>query len=244
MAGKVRTVEFDLIDVTREKSVDLDPYDVVGFATFTDFLGVPYLFQSFIEELPEAEGRPAFVFNTYGFISGKTLRIMEELVRERRYKVVAGHTLHTPESYPPQILRGLGAEKAPSDREMARFEGFVTELARLLGEAEAGREVRSKRSRIGMLNSMIPRFPRTRSREDMGEKRVDEELCIECGKCERVCPYGAIKLAPEPVFDEQACYGCWGCYNHCPEGAIHTAKLRGEGRYPGPNEQLREKLRV
>jgi len=77
----------------------------------------------------------------------------------------------------------------------------------------------------------------------MGEKFVDENLCTECGTCEKTCPYNAIMLNPKPVFDMTKCYGCWGCFNHCPTKAIYTKKFRGVGHYPKPSNQLKEKLK-
>jgi ferredoxin len=76
----------------------------------------------------------------------------------------------------------------------------------------------------------------------MSGKFVDESLCIECGVCEKRCPYGAIELAPKPVFDENKCNACWACYNHCPKQAIYTRRYRGVGHYPKPIDQLKEKL--
>ena len=105
IAGNV-AIPFDLVDVVKEKQIDLEPYDVVGFATFTDFLGPPHLFQAFVEGLPRQEGKLAFVFNTYGARSGRTLRILEKRGAAKGFVVIAGHSLHTPECYPPMIARG------------------------------------------------------------------------------------------------------------------------------------------
>lgn len=97
---------------------------------------------------------------------------------------------------------------------------------------------------IGLFNSLLPVYARTKAREDMGQKYVDEALCTECGICARLCAYGAIELRPKPVVDIDRCYGCWGCYNRCPEKAIYTNKYRGVAHYPKPHESLREKLKV
>ena len=75
--------DFECVDVTRPHHVDLAGLDVVGFATPTDFWGVPQAFENFVESLPAQDGTPAFVFNTYGAASGKTLRILAELVGAR-----------------------------------------------------------------------------------------------------------------------------------------------------------------
>ncbi len=243
IAGNV-TAPFDLVDVVKRKEVDLEPYDVVGFATFADFGGPPYLFQTLIEGLPQQQDKLAFVFNTYGFISGKTLPTLERIVAAKGFNVIAGHSLRTPESYPPMIARGKGAEEAPGEKRLRYFDAFILELRQLLERAQEGQKVEQRRMRIGLINRILPAFPRTRARENMGEKYVDESLCIECGTCEKGCPYKAIRLEPKPVFDMNKCYGCWRCYNRCPEHAIYTEKFRGGPYYPMPNDQLKEKLKI
>ncbi|MBU0455905.1 MAG: EFR1 family ferrodoxin, partial [Gammaproteobacteria bacterium] len=160
------------------------------------------------------------------------------------FKVIAGYSLHTPESYPPMIARGRGNERAPSKKEMNEFNTFISELNRFIYILGEGKEIKRKKMNIGLLNSLLPMFSRTKARKDMGEKYIDDALCTECGTCEKICPYGAIKLNPKPIFDMNKCYGCWACYNHCPNKAIYTKKYRGIGHYPKPNSQLTEKLKV
>ena len=244
IARRIEEVKLDLFDVTKGKAVELEGYDVVGFATFTDFWGPPYLFKTFVEGLPQQSGKPAFVFNTYGNRSGRTLKTMESIVSARGFQVIAGHSLHTPESYPPMIARGKGNEHAPTEEEKLLFEEFVADLRQLLGSLEGKGTFRGNRIRVGLLNSVLPTLPRTMARRDMGEKYVDELVCTECGVCEKMCPYEAIRLDPKPVFNLDECYGCWACYNRCPEQAIYTRKYRGVGHYPKPLARLKEAFRA
>ncbi len=48
---------------------------------------------------------------------------------------------------------------------------------------------------------------------------VDDEACIGCLKCVRVCPYSAILRRPDPEFhvtiDPLLCAGCGGCASAC-----------------------------
>jgi len=243
IAGKVTNASLDLLNAVRYSDPQLDEYDIVGFATFTDFGGVPYLMEQFIKQL-EGQNKYAFVFNTYGFASGKTLKHLDRLATVQGFRVIAGYTLHTPESYPPMVVRGRGAENAPGEEKMEKFEDFISALDQMLSDIQAGKEVSGQKVGIGFRNSLMPAFSRTRARKDMGEKFVDESLCTECGTCRKLCPYDAIELNPKPVFDMGKCYGCWSCYNHCPEKAIYTMKFRGVGHYPRPNEMLKGKLKL
>jgi len=242
IASKLPRVEFDLIDVVQEEDVRLEPYDVVGFATFTDFFALPRRFQTFLKELPPQEGKPAFVFNTYGSFSGKTLKILGDLAADKGFNVLAGHSLHTPESYPPLNALGITSETSPDEEELEAFNRFIDRLAAKILVVETGEEIEADGVHLGLLNRLIPALPRTTSRTLMSDLHVDAERCTECGLCEQLCPYDAIVLDPKPVFDAERCYACWACYNHCPEKAIYTKRYKDVGHYPEPNARLQQKL--
>jgi ferredoxin len=233
---------FACVDVTLPRRVDLAGVDVVGFAAPTDFWGVPQAFEAFIQSLPPQDGRPAFVFNTYGAASGKTLRILAELVGAGGFEVLAGHSLRMPESYPPMIAARMGAKRAPSRRQLKRLEAFVADLSIVVRASGGELPVARRKVRLGAANAVLPQRPRTTARESMGLKVVDPAACTECGRCARDCPYEAILLAPTPVFDAASCRGCWRCYNNCPAHAISTAKFHGGPFYGGPSDVLKAKL--
>jgi ferredoxin len=244
IANKIKNTEFKMFNIAREDIPDLDSYDIAGFACFTDFIEPPYLIRAFLDKLNRQTGKPAFVFNTYGFINGKTRSTLDKWVTAKGFKVLAGHSLHTPESYPPMIAGGRGNEQAPDEKELKEFNRFISVLEESFNLLRNGKEVKVKRRIADILIGMLPVFSRTQSKNKMGIKYVDTELCKECHTCEKLCPYKAIKLDPKPVFDMTRCYGCWSCYNHCPNKAIYTRKYRGVGQYPKPIEQLKNKLKL
>jgi heterodisulfide reductase subunit A len=50
---------------------------------------------------------------------------------------------------------------------------------------------------------------------------VDENLCIGCGLCEEICPYGAPKIDEgKSKVREILCRGCGSCAAECPRRAI------------------------
>jgi ferredoxin len=244
LAKHIKDVEFDFFDITKGDVPNLEPFAVVGFATFTDFFGPPHLLYTFVDSLPRQQGKPAFALNTYGNLTCGTLGALARIVKTKGFQVIAGHSLHMPESYPPMVATGNGREQHPNEHELGAFNDFIAELNRLLGNLQSGRSIAEHKPRLGLANRLIPAPPRWLSRKMMASKSVDESLCIECGVCKRRCPYGAIELAPKPVFDTSKCNACWACYNHCPKHAIYTRRYRGVGHYPKPIEQLKEKLAI
>lgn len=72
---------------------------------------------------------------------------------------------------------------------------------------------------------------------------VVHENCISCGKCEEMCPAGAIKLKESsgkkvPVFDYSKCIRCYCCHEVCPAKAIELKKpllFRLVGKFFGSN---------
>jgi len=239
IARKTTDIDFKLFDITQEGAPELTDIDLVGFATWADFLNPPQRMKTFLESLPRQSHMPAFVFNTYGGFSAKTLATLDRWARARGFHVIAGHSLHTPENYPPMIKRGQDFKDSPNEKELAAFETFIARLEGLAQSLTAGETVPARRA--GLLR-FIPAPSRTHSRKSMGEKFVDSNACTECGICRDRCPYGAIILNPKPIFDQTKCYGCWACYNHCPTQAIYTKKISGVCQYARPNEALRKKL--
>jgi ferredoxin len=235
---------FELIDVTKARDAGAGSFDMAGFATSTEFWGVPRVLETFIESLPQQDGVPAFALNTFGGASGKAQLILAEEVAAKGFRVLAGHSLRMPENYPPMIAGGMGAPNAPGPKEMAALDSFVSEVASLASDVREGGRVEGRKLKVGFVNSLLPRRSRTTARDDMGPKSVDASACTECGQCARECPYGAIRLDPKPVFDMSACHGCWRCYNRCPEHAIYTRKFHGGPFYPRPDDALRGKLGV
>jgi len=241
IARDIEDVEFTLFNIVTDGIPQLELFDIVGFACFTDFGGIPLLMQNFIENL-NPQNQYSFVFNTYGFMSGKTLKNLEELVTSKGFKTIGGFSLHTPENFPPMIARGMANEQAPNNRELSNFNEFISMLKQSFDLIDKKMEVKVKGVSIGFMGYLLPNYPRTKARQDMGDKFVDQTLCTQCGICQKGCPYDAIELKPHPSFDMDKCYGCWFCYNHCPSKAIYTNKFQNKGHYPKPISLYKEKM--
>lgn len=65
---------------------------------------------------------------------------------------------------------------------------------------------------------------------------VEEDLCISCKKCEKVCPTQAVTMIEKgvnsrgkprliPVFDHDKCVCCELCVIECPKDCIHIEEV-------------------
>jgi heterodisulfide reductase subunit A2 len=58
---------------------------------------------------------------------------------------------------------------------------------------------------------------------------TDESLCIGCGLCEEICPYGAPKIEDgKSRIREILCRGCGSCAAECPKQAITMRRYRDD----------------
>ena len=240
IARKLRNTNVQLVDITEVADPSLDSFDLVGFATFTDFWGPPYLMQEFVEKIPNQKDKPAFLFATHSGNLSNLLKVFANWLSDKGFMIVGSHGLRVPGSFPPAIARGDTAEDAPNEREMRSFDEFIRELDGII----AKREFKRGQVQVSLLANFAPAISRKSAKKNMGKKYIDEALCNECGICQKACPYKAVNLEPKPVFNEDRCYGCWACFNRCPTKAIYTSKMHGKGHYPKPNAQLQRKLGV
>jgi len=241
---QLQAVELTLHNVAHTPLPDLNPFDIVGFATWTYFLGLPPFFQSFLNDLPQQTGKPAFALNTFGMMSGQALKQLSDKLTTKGFVVMAAHSLHTPESYPPYIIKGWDSVDAPDTKLLDAFHKFMAELDEKLTQLNQDTPATKTKVKIGLFNHLLRPYSLTKARKQMGTLFVNTDLCTDCGICQEKCLYDAITLNPDPIFDTEKCHACWACFNHCPEKAIFTEKIKGVGHYAEPNPQFIEKMSV
>ncbi len=57
--------------------------------------------------------------------------------------------------------------------------------------------------------------------------QVDENLCVACGCCLKICPLGAITIfnGIRAIIDETRCVGCGKCAKECPASVIDIIEV-------------------
>lgn len=56
--------------------------------------------------------------------------------------------------------------------------------------------------------------------------KVDENKCVGCGICEKVCPHRVLKVSSgkAKIVQKDSCIECGACSNNCKYGAIRVNK--------------------
>ena len=176
LSKKITNTNFELYNIVKNEVPDFINYDVAGFATFTDFGGPAQLMYSFFDKVKKQNNKPAFVFNTYGFISVRTKSELGNLAKSKGFNVLSGFSLHTPENYPPMRKMNKAYDDAPKPKELDSFDNYIKLLNDQLGELKSGNTPKSEKLKTGILGVIFPKFPRTQSKKDFGIQNVNENL--------------------------------------------------------------------
>ncbi len=59
--------------------------------------------------------------------------------------------------------------------------------------------------------------------------QVDVSKCEACGKCENVCPFGAVKTRDHSTVTWEKCMGCGVCVTQCPQHAVSLVRDEKKG---------------
>jgi len=215
-------------------------YDLVGVAFPVYGFRPANNILDFIERAEPAESAVGFLLACCSLIPANSLRRAQKALAKKGVNIIAGITIRGEESWTAVRFKGLIIGRGrPDERDDARLRNFAREVTRrwrMFREGEPVPPVRFKRFSPWGLIGLIT--TRRAMRYAMLGKFLDEEKCTQCGLCAEICPTGAIRLQPYPVFGEQ-CMGCFGCVNLCPEEAISTPLTWGRTRYKG-HRTLRE----
>lgn len=135
------------------------------------------------------------VIATFGRISHGN--VLYEIQKKYSRNIVAAAYIPTRHSY-------------LSDREFNRFE----ELNALSDKILSPSPVVIPKSFKNPLSNILKAW-----RSRLGVKIYRDKNCDNCGICEGVCPFGAIKNGKP----NRKCIRCLACVAHCPKNALHSA---------------------
>lgn len=191
--------------------------------------GIPKMFRQALEEL-EVKGRPRYVYAvcTCGDDTGTTAQELRTLLQKKGLALDAIASVQMPETY--VALPGFGLDtKAEALRKLQEACHRLDQLAARIGREEKFSETVPGGMPWLKSHAIKPVFYACLISDRLFHVT---DACNLCGKCQRACPVGNIRLRDgHPQWAGQ-CTGCLACYHRCPQAAIHYGKrTKGKGQY-------------
>jgi ferredoxin len=122
----------------------------------------------------------------------------------------------------------------PEDRERWKIENAERQLYHIISiikDCKRGIEELEKGATPRLYSYVIGAYFNARMVTDK-KFMVDPDVCIQCGKCAKICPVDNIKGTPPKWIHNGRCTCCLACYHYCPTHAINYGKItRKRGQY-------------
>lgn len=119
--------DLDLIDVTARKSVRLEEYDCVGFASGVYFGKFQESVLTFARQYLPA-GKPVFFVYTYGGTKGSSTKALADIAREKSSPVLGEFSCRGYDTFGPFKLVGGIARGRPNARDLEKARKFYRAL--------------------------------------------------------------------------------------------------------------------
>ncbi len=237
------TRAYSIEKITPEKAaVLIEESDLVGFGYSIHGSDLPRPMIGFIESLPDADGKYAFVFCTQWLWSGDGAAVGASFLKKRGFNLQWGEHFLMPNNVTVSIIRLPYTNNPVSlskvrNRAGRRIKHFAVKIAE-------GKPFYRGFSPISSLLGSMQRVPFRRVFDKLqNDIAIDRETCIDCGDCVHLCPTGNLYYHDAEICTRGNCILCLRCYNFCPVAAItymgrrHLKQQRGEP-YRGPVENF------
>ncbi|TFG05492.1 MAG: hypothetical protein EU536_01950 [Promethearchaeota archaeon] len=206
-------------DIEFIKKFNFSNYQLIGIGTPVYYFKPPFHILDILRALPPLDNKLGFLFCTSGGNPGATLFKMKQITDQKGLKIIDGndqfigldkHQLYRDFNY--TLPSSVGH---PTEEDLEAAYQFGVQLiekalspnpSEMLGFWRKDSAFAKMTSFQG-LNEHFPKFV------------LNQEKCIQCGKCSEICPVDAIILNPYPQWIKK-CNRCYLCEIWCSEGAI------------------------
>ena len=224
-------------DLIREGRYEfaLQPGETVGFCFPTHGWQPPRIVREFIKQLsitqhPSPNTHYCWALTTCGDNMGEAMTILNKNLEVVGLKATTMFSVIMPESY--VCLPFMYTDTEEKERQkIAAAKNLLPHIIECIRERKEGIVELEKGGTPRLYSYVIGAYFNAKMVNDK-KFTVDDDVCIKCGKCAKVCPVDNITETP-PVWNHNGrCTSCLACYHYCPTHAINFGKItRKRGQY-------------
>lgn len=172
----------------------------------------------------EGAGKKAVTLAVYGNRAYEdALLELNDVMEARGFQVIASGAFVAQHSIVPKVGAGR-----PDEEDVKELKAFAEKILEKLETGESG-------------TVQVPGSRPYKQRMQVSAPPLSTESCILCGKCEAVCPTGAVAVTAKEVRTElEKCMLCMACTAVCPE----NARILPGPLQEGTNQKLAPLLNV
>ncbi len=218
-------------DAIRDNKYDytIDDKETIGFCFPTHGWQPPRIVREFISKL-KVESRYCWAVTTCGDNMGETMTILNKDLAKVGLRASALFSVIMPESYVCLPFMYTDTEEKEHQK-IAKARQQLPHIIECIRNRRTGVEELEKGATPRLYSYVIGGYFNAKMVTDK-KFTVDEDVCIKCGKCVKVCPVDNIQGTPPEWIHNGRCTSCLACYHYCPTHAINFGKVtRKRGQY-------------
>ena len=203
--------------------------ETVGFCFPTHGWQPPRIVREFIRRL-KINANYVWALTTCGDNMGETMTILNKELAAIGLKASTVFSVIMPESY--VCLPFMYTDTEEKERaKIAETRKQLPHIIECIRARKTGVEELEKGGTPRLYSYVIGAYFNARMVNDR-KFTVDADVCIKCGKCQKVCPVDNITGTPPEWNHNGRCTSCLACYHYCPTHAINFGKItRKRGQY-------------
>lgn len=201
----------------------LEEGETIGFCFPTHGWQPPRLVREFIKKLQLGHERHfCWALTTCGDNMGEAMTILNKDLKKIGLKATTQFAVIMPESYVClPFMKTDPVEK--EQRKIAAARQQLPHIISTIREQETCVTELVKGATPRLYSYVIGNYFNAKMVNDK-KFTVDPDVCIKCGKCEKVCPVDNIQGTPPEWLHNGRCTSCLACYHYCPVHAINCGK--------------------
>jgi flavodoxin/NAD-dependent dihydropyrimidine dehydrogenase PreA subunit len=201
---------------------DFTSADLIGVGAPSFESQAPTPVREFLKDLPNLEGKKAFVFSTSGGGPGRVLYDQAKPLMIKGANVIGGFLCRGTCFHPVPCLVNRFPNR-PDSRDLSRARSFANSALTHLSSGASGPMPESRpdalKHGLGFYNIIATILKDPLVRLLMPKPKANPSKCTECKWCVQECPTHSMALNPKPRI-AKTCIRCYRCMTGCPEEAL------------------------